>query len=236
MFNGSSNGASESEEVEKSTAGNLTNRLGLQGQDGVISLSRQSMLGALGGWLGVVEAISPSLVFVIVLSLSKDALAAVICAVAVSASFLLLQIFRRKPLTQAIAGAVGIAISAFLPLREGGQPADYFVQGFFTNAAYLSALLISILIRWPLVGVLVGLLTGQGSSWRTNKALRRRYQGATFIWIGLFSSRLLVQVPLYFAQATELLGVFRIAMGVPLYALCIWFTWLTLRGVINQKS
>lgn len=221
----------KSSEREKAAA-----RLGLADENGQLSLSKQSLLSSVGGWLGIVEAVLPALVFVTVLSLTKQAVPAVISAVSISVFFLALQIVRKKPLTQAIAGGVGIAISAFLPLREGGQAADYFLQGFFTNAAYLAALLISLVVRWPLIGVLVGLLTGQGSSWRKNKQLLRRYQAATLIWVGLFSSRLLVQVPLYFADATETLGLFRIAMGVPLYALCIWLTWLLLRGVLNQRG
>jgi hypothetical protein len=162
--------------------------------------------------------------------------AAVIAAVSTSVFFLILQIVRKKPLTQAIAGALGIAISAFLPLRDGGHAADYFLQGFFTNAAYLAVLTVSLVVRWPLIGVLIGLLVGDNKTWRQNKSKVRRFQAATLAWVALFSARLLVQVPLYFAGQTELLGIFRIAMGVPLYALCIWFTWLLVRGVINQRQ
>jgi hypothetical protein len=209
-------------------------RLGLQNEQGQLSISKNSVLGAIGGWLGIVESILPALVFVTILSLTKNTVAAVVSAVSISAFFLILQIIRKKPLTQAIAGAVGIGISAFLPLREGGQAADYFVQGFFTNAIYASVLLISVIVRWPIVGLLVGALLGDVKSWRSDKALARRYQIATILWIGLFSARLVVQVPLYFAGQTELLGIFRIAMGVPLYALCIWFTWLLIRGSVSK--
>lgn len=210
-------------------------RLGLQNEQGQLSISKNSVLGAIGGWLGIVESILPALVFVTILSLTKNTVAAVLSAVSISAFFLLLQVIRKKPLTQAIAGAIGIGISAFLPLREGGQAADYFVQGFFTNAIYATVLLISVIIRWPIVGLLVGALLGDVKAWRSDKPLARRYQIATFLWIGLFSARLLVQVPLYFAGQTELLGIFRIAMGVPLYALCIWFTWLLIRGSVSKS-
>lgn len=209
-------------------------RLGLQNEQGQLSISKNSVLSAIGGWLGIVESILPALVFVTILSTTKNTVAAVVSAVSISAFFLILQIIRKKPLTQAIAGAIGIGISAFLPLREGGQAADYFVQGFFTNAIYASVLLISVIVRWPIVGLLVGALLGDAKSWRGDKPLARRYQIATFLWIGLFSARLIVQVPLYFAGQTELLGVFRIAMGVPLYVLCIWFTWLLIRGSVSK--
>lgn len=210
-------------------------RLGLHNESGELSINKQSVLGAVGGWIGIVESILPALVFVSVLASTKNTVVSVISAASISAFFLILQIVRKRPLTQAIAGALGIAISAFLPLRDGGHAADYFLQGFFTNAAYLAVLIFSLLIRWPIIGVLIGLLVGDSKTWRTNKSKMFRFQAATLVWVGLFSARLLVQVPLYFAGQTELLGIFRISMGVPLYALCIWFTWLLVRGVINQR-
>ena len=214
-------------------AKNHAARLGLQDVNGEINISRQSVTAALGGGFGIIESILPSLAFVTTLSLTSQLLLAVVISASLSAVFLLIQIIRRKPITQAIAGAIGIAISAFLPLREGGKAADYFLQGFFTNGAYLTVLVTSLLVRWPLVGVLVGLLLGKGGSWRRNKSQVRRFQAATLIWVALFSSRLIVQVPLYFANQTEALGLMRVFMGVPLYALCIWFTWLLVKPVVQ---
>ena len=49
------------------------------------------------------------------------------------------------------------------------------------------------------------------------------------MWAGLFSLRLAVQLPLYLAGAVVALGVARIAMGVPLFAIGIWLTWLLMR-------
>ena len=222
-------------EKDQAAKPSTANRLGLHNEAGELSINKQSVLSAVGGWLGIIESVLPGMIFVLVLAISKQTVAAVVAAVSTSAFFLILQIVRKKPLTQAIAGALGIAISAFLPLRDGGHAADYFLQGFFTNAAYVAVLTVSLMVRWPLVGVLIGLLLGDNKTWRQNKSKVRRFQAATLVWVALFSARLLVQVPLYFAGQTELLGIFRIAMGVPLYALCIWFTWLLVRGVINQR-
>lgn len=210
-------------------------RLGLHNQDGKLNLTKTSLLASVGGPLGIAEAIIPSTVFVIMIAITKNTVASVLTAAGLSAIFLIRQIIAKKPLTQAIAGAVGIAISAFLPLREGGQAADYFIQGFITNAVYFAVLSASVLVRWPIIGVLAGLLLGEGTAWRKDKAQLRRFTVATLVWIALFAGRLIVQVPLYFAQQTELLGIFRIAMGTPLYALCIWFTWLLIRGIITTR-
>lgn len=224
---------SNSANLSKSAA--AAKRLGLKSEDGTTSFDRQSLLAGVGGWLGIIESITPSLAFVTAFSISKDIVLSVAIAGSIALAFIALQLIKRKPVTNAIAGAIGIAISAYLPLREGGQPADYFVQGFFTNAIYLLVLGISVLIRWPIIGVLVGLLVGSGSKWRKDKSQLRRFSVVTALWMGLFGGRLAVQLPLYFAGQTEALGIARIAMGVPLYAFCIWMSWLLLKGVLTAR-
>jgi Protein of unknown function (DUF3159) len=215
---------------------NAMRRLGIQEKDGVATLDRESLMASLGGWLGIIQSSIPAALFVLVFALTKETVAAVVVSLGVSTGFVVLQIITRKPLTQAIAGALGIALSAYLTLRDGGHPADYFVQGFITNIAYGSALALSVLVRWPLIGFLVGLLKGEPLGWRTDKKLLRRADLATMLFVALFSLRLLVQLPLYFANQIEGLGIARVAMGVPLYALCIWLSWLLLRSSISATK
>ena len=215
---------------------NAMRRLGIQEKDGVATLDRESLMASLGGWLGIIQSSIPAALFVLVFALTKETVAAVVVALSVSTGFVVLQIITRKPLTQAIAGALGIALSAYLTLRDGGHPADCFVQGFITNIAYGSALALSVLVRWPLIGFLVGLLKGEPLGWRTDKKLLRRADLATMLFVALFSLRLLVQLPLYFANQIEGLGIARVAMGVPLYALCIWLSWLLLRSSISATK
>lgn len=215
---------------------NAMRRLGIQEKDGVATLDRESLMASLGGWLGIIQSSIPAALFVLVFALTKETVAAVVASFGVSTGFVVMQIITRKPLTQAIAGALGIALSAYLTLRDGGHPADYFVQGFITNIAYGSALAVSLLVRWPLIGFLVGLFKGEPLGWRTDKKLLRRADLATMLFVALFSLRLLVQLPLYFANQIEGLGIARVAMGVPLYALCIWLSWLLLRSSISATK
>ena len=207
-------------------------KLGIHEKDGVATLDRESLMNSVGGWLGIIQSSVPAALFVLVFALSKNTVAAVVVSLAVSTSFVVLQLVTRKPLTQAIAGALGIALSAYLTLRDGGHPADYFIQGFFTNVAYGLVLAISILVRWPVIGFLVGLFRSEPLGWRSDKKLLRRADLATALFVALFSLRLAVQLPLYFANQIEALGIARVAMGVPLYALCIWLSWLLLRSSI----
>ncbi len=135
------------------------------------------------------------------------------------------------PVTQALGGVVGVVIGVVWAWRSG-QAQDYFAFGLWTNAAYAVALLVSVLVRWPVVGIVVALLRQEGFGWRTDPALRprlRRYTAATWLWIGLFVARLAVQVPLYVDASTAWLGTARLVMGVPLWALALWVTWLLVR-------
>lgn len=201
-----------------------------------VTFSSKSLISGMGGSLGIVESIAPGFVFLTIWSFSKNAAAAAIAASATAFSFIAYRLLTRKTATQALAGAAGVVITAFMVLRDGGQAADYFVPGFFTNAAYATVLLLSVLIRWPIIGVLVGALTGNLSGWRRTPIKMRIFTFATLLWVAMFALRLFVQLPLYFTSQIEALGVARLVMGLPLYAMTIWLTWLMVRRVVTDKN
>lgn len=209
-------------------------RLGIRLEDGVAVFDAKSLLASLGGWWGIVEATIPPTAFLVIYSLTVNVLLAVIVAGALSLASLVKQILTKKTLTQALAGAALIAISAWLALS--GQPKDYYLTGFFTNGIYGSVLLISIAVRWPVIGLLVGFFKGWGFSWRTNRGLLTRFDLVTGMWVGLFALRLLIELPLFFSNNLQALGIAKLILSQPAYAVVLWFTWLSLRSVILTKS
>ena len=209
---------------------NVAKRLGLESTENGYELNRKSLVDSIGGPLGIVEAVLPATLFSFTYALSKDALNAVIVAASSSLVFIAIRLIQRKALTQAIVGALAIALAAFLALRDGGQAADYFIPGFITNASYGGVLLISVLVRRPIVGYVAQLLFGlQG--WREDKPTYRRLRLVTLIWVGFFAARLTVQLPLYFANAVEALALARAIMGAPAYAGLLALTWVLLRRI-----
>lgn len=207
-------------------------RLGVTAENGNLSLDSKSLLAGMGGWLGVVETILPSVLFGTSFAISGRALLSVILAGGTSVAFILFRLVTKKSASSALIGAIAVGFAAWLALREGGQAVDYFIPGFITNAVYGSVLLLSILVRWPIIGVLVELLRGHNMQWRKNRRMLTIYSLVTAFWVGFFSLRLAVQLPLYFAGNTELLATARVAMGPPLYALVILSTWLMLRATV----
>lgn len=207
-------------------------KLGVSSADGKLSLDGRSVLEGMGGKLGIAETILPSVLFGSSFAITGQALIAVSLAGGTSALFIVYRLITRRSASSALVGALAVGFAAWLALREGGQAVDYFIPGFITNAVYAIALLVSILVRWPLIGVLVELLRGQGTLWRKDRKIVTVYSLVTGLWVGFFSLRLAVQVPLYVSGSAELLAAARVAMGPPLYAGVILVTWLILRATV----
>lgn len=190
---------------------------------------------ALGGWRGIIDSGTPTVVFVVVfLVTSRDLAVSIWAAVGAGVAIALWRLMRRESLQQIAAGLVGVGISAFVASRtQTGE--GYFIPGLLQNIGYGLAFLISILVGWPLIGVIVGFLTGQGVAWRGDKQLRRAYAAASWIWVGLFGLRIAVQGPLYLAGMVGPLGFAKIIMGVPLFIAAGYFTYLVLRPVFAQR-
>jgi Protein of unknown function (DUF3159) len=184
---------------------------------------------ALGGRHGIVDSSLPGLAFVIAYTASGQNLdAAIWTAVGVGAVLFAIRLVRRETLQFAIAGFVGVAIAAFVA-KQTGRAEDFFLPGLLLNIAYATAYFVSIVIRWPLIGVIIGPLVGEGMEWRKDPKLMKAYTRASWIWVGLFAVRLAVQLPLYLADELVALGVAKTAMGFPVFAVAVWLSYLVLR-------
>lgn len=193
-----------------------------------------SLLKAVGGIRGLIEAILPGLGFLVTYTFTGDVVASVLAPVAVSAVFVIVRLVQKTPATQAFAGLAGVGISAVLALMTG-RAEDNFVPGLIINVVSVLVLLVSIAVRWPLIGVIVGLLAND-PHWRQDANKRRVLYIATWLWVGLFSARLLVQAPLYFSSNTEWLAATKLLMGVPLYAGMLWVTWMLVRWAYRPPA
>ncbi|MDD7466037.1 MAG: DUF3159 domain-containing protein [Actinomycetaceae bacterium] len=185
-------------------------------------------LEAVGGWRGIVESVLPTVVFLVIYVITHATMMAVLIALALAVLAILVRALQRVPITPALGGLLAMGVSAFLAWRTG-EAANVFLWGILTNVAYGAVLCVSILARWPLLGVAIALFRSEGMSWRTEPELshvRARYYRITWIWVGLFAIRLAVQLPLYYAQLTEALGVAKLVLGLPLFALAAWFSWM----------
>jgi hypothetical protein len=194
----------------------------------------RALWGAVGGTRGLVEALLPGIGFLVVYTLTQNLVWSVSAPVTVAIGFIAARLIQRSPLTPAIAGLVGIAASAGVALWSG-RAEDNFLLGFIVNGVWIAGLLISLMIRRPLVGVVAGLLA-EDPRWHDDVATRRVATWATWMWVGMFSLRLSVQLPLYWAGAVSTLAMWKLLLGVPLYAAVLWITWLLMRAVYRGRD
>jgi predicted membrane-bound spermidine synthase len=138
----------------------------------------------------------------------------------------------RSPMAPAIAGALGIALTSILSLVTN-RAENNFLPGIVINSVMLLVLVISIAVRWPLVGVLIGMLMGD-TEWRADKIKRRALTLATWIWVLPSAIRVAIQVPLYLIERADLLAATKLLTGIPLYLAALWVTWLLVRAVYHK--
>jgi hypothetical protein len=194
-----------------------------------------SLLRAIGGVRGLIESLLPGLAFLAIYTLTKDLTPSVVAPVIVAVAFIVVRAVTRSPVMPAVTGLLGVAVSAALALFTG-RAEDNFLPGLIINAVSLVVLLASIVARWPLIGIIVGLLTGDATGWRADRAKFRVVLVATWCWVALFALRLGVEVPLYLTSQAAALGSAKLILGVPLYAGMLWVTWLLVRTAFGHSK
>jgi len=191
---------------------------------------RVDVLRSAGGVQGIAESIVPGLVFLVAFTVTRELTLSLVAALASAAVFTVVRLVQRRPLTQALAGVAGVGISAWLA-NTTGKAEDFYLPGFFTNGAYILAMVLSIAVKWPVAGLLFGFIRNEGVEWRKEPARVKAYRLGTWIIVAVLALRLIVQVPLYLMGTDGLaaLATTRLIMGAPLYILGIWVAWLVTR-------
>ena len=191
---------------------------------------RLDLLEEIGGPQGIADSSIPAIVFVTVYALGGNRISlAGICAIVAGLAIAALRLVKGESLRFAVAGFAGVAIAAFLADRTG-RAEDFFLPGLLFNAAYGAAFLISILIRRPLLGVILGPTLGrEGPAWRDDPRQLRAYSRASWVWVGVFATRLAVQLPFYLAGSLVALGIAKTVMGLPIFALGIGLSYVILK-------
>ncbi|MBH0009241.1 DUF3159 domain-containing protein [Salinibacterium sp. SWN1162] len=194
-----------------------------------------ALLAAMGGIRGLVESILPGLAFLVIFTITQELVASVVAPVVVALGFVVARVVSRTPVSSALVGVLGVALSAGLALITG-RAEDNFVLGFVINSLFLIAILVSVIARRPLVGLIATFLVPSAADWREDKAKFRVALIATVLWAALFALRLAVELPLYFAEATQALATAKLLLGVPLYAGVLWVTWLLMRTAYGRSE
>jgi hypothetical protein len=200
--------------------------------DTVEAVVRRQLAAALGGRRGMVEAAVPTLLFTLTWLTQRDLGLALTVSVGAAAVLLLVRLVQRSTPQFVLNALFGIGIGwVFVRLAasrggdEDAQALAYFLPGILYNTAYAAVFAFTCLISWPVVGFMVGSVTGDPTAWRQDKQVVRLCVRLTWLLALPCAVRVAVQAPIWLAAhagtievdtAVAALGVLKIVLGWPL--------------------
>lgn len=210
--------------------------------DTVEALVRQQLADAFGGVRGFAEAAVPTLLFTILWLSTRDLQLGLVVSVAATVVLLVARIVQRSTVQFVMNALVGIGVGwlfVHLSARSGGSVDDqalaYFLPGILYSAGYTVVVGLSCLVRWPLMGFLIGTVTGDLTGWRDNDQVVRLCTRLTWLLVLPGAIGVLLQGPVWLAghsgamgagTAVALLAGLRLGLGWPLriasFAAMIW--------------
>lgn len=202
------------------------------GDQTVEAVVRHQLAKALGGRRGMLEAAVPTIAFTVLFLTMHDLRLAVLVSLGCALVLLLVRLVQRSTPQFVLNSLVGIGIGALFAWRAargGGDAGDqalaYFLPGILYNAGYAVVMVLTIVTRWPVVGFMVGSVTGDPTAWHSDRAVVRLCSQLTWLLVLPCVLRVVVQAPMYLAgrngwwadsAAVAALGTAKLVMGWPL--------------------
>lgn len=169
-----------------------------------------------GGPSGLIQSAIPSLIFVSVQSVFGIGAGSTI-AIAAALLILIARRIRRLTIRPAIGGVVGVVISSVIAYRTG-DARDYFLPDIWGYAICAVVLAVSVLVRWPLAGVVWSALNGTSMQWRTDRKARTGYSIATATAVVAFVLRAATLLWFYRQGEAGAMALMRVVVSYPMWA------------------
>ena len=202
------------------------------GADTVEAVVRQQLSKALGGRRGMAEAAVPTILFTLTWLTQRDLDLALKVSVGAAIVLLVVRLVQRSTVQFVVNALFGIAIGWYFVHRSaasGGSEQDqalaYFLPGILYNSGYAVVLALTCLIGWPLVGFMVGSITGDPTAWHQDRQVVKLCTRLTWLLVAPCVLRVAIQAPLWLAGSSgsidpdtvvAVLGVSKIVLGWPL--------------------
>jgi len=195
---------------------------------------RAKILSALGGTRGLIDSGIPSVLFLVVFNFGHHLRTALIASIALSVVLTIMRVLKRESLQHALSGLFGIAVCALFA-GHSGKASAFYLPSIYKNIAFLILYATANLLRFPLLGLVIGPIIGENLEWRKNVARRKAYTNAGWLWVAMFALRIAIQYPLYRANKLNELGVANFFLGYPLYLIVLWGSWQIIRRTPSVK-
>lgn len=198
----------------------------------VEAVIRAQLSTALGGRRGMLEAATPTILFTVLWLTTRDLRVALSVSIGAAVLLLVVRIVQRSSVQFVVNALFGIGIGWFFVQRSaagGGSAEDqalaYFLPGILYNSGYAVALALTCIVGWPLVGFMVGSVTGELTAWHEDRQVVRLCTWLTWLLVLPCIVRVALQGPIWLAgssggldaeTAIAALGVLKIVLGWPL--------------------
>jgi hypothetical protein len=193
---------------------------------------RESLGEVLGGRRGALDASIPPLAFVVGwLAANQSIGIGAASAIVVSALLGTVRLVTGGKVTALVVSVAGVTAAALVALHTG-RAQDFFLLRLMSNGASALLWAASIVVRWPLLGVVAGFVMGQKTKWRKDPDLVKAYGRASWVWVLLqYTLRVVVWGLLWWAGEVVALGVVTVVLSWPLVAATI-----AVSGVVLFRS
>ncbi|RYB92134.1 DUF3159 domain-containing protein [Nocardioides oleivorans] len=178
------------------------------------------------------EAAVPTILFTATWLSMRDLQLALYVSIGAALVLLAIRLVQRSTVQFVLNALFGIGIGWYFVHRSaasGGseqeQALAYFLPGLLYNGGYAVVLAFTCLIGWPLVGFMVGSITGDPTAWHSDKQVVRLCSRLTWLLVAPCILRVAIQAPIWIAggnggmdpdTAVAALGVLKIVLGWPL--------------------
>ena len=217
------------------------------GEETVEAVVRAQLTKALGGRRGMAEAAVPTILFTVTWLALRDMPIAIMVSVGAALALLLIRLVQRSSVQFVLNALFGIGIGWYFAHRAaaaGGSAEDqalaYFLPGILYNGGYAVVLATTCLVGWPLVGFMVGSITGDPTQWHQDRQVVKLCSRLTWLLVLPCVVRVAAQAPVWLAgssgsldadTAVATLGVLKIVLGWPLQLAALGsMVWLLARN------
>lgn len=176
---------------------------------------RYQLNKSLGGARGMIESALPFIAFTVAWVVSRQLYPAIAAAVGTAILLAVIRLVQRQSIKYVVQAVIPTAIAVLIATRTG-RAQDVFLPGILYNGALAVISLLTVVIRKPLVGFIIGAAVGDPIGWTRDRGLVRMTSKLTLVLAVPYVARFVIQLPLFLAGQVVLLGIAKVVLGWPM--------------------
>ena len=191
---------------------------------------RYQLSQSLGGARGMIESALPFIAFTIAWVVARQLYPAIAAAVVTALLLAGIRLIQRQSIKYVVQAVIPTAIAVLIATRTG-RAQDIFLPGILYNGALAVLSLVTVAVRKPLVGFIIGAAVGDPTGWTRDRGLVKMTSKLTLVLAVPYITRFVIQLPLFLSGQVILLGVAKVVLGWP-----ILIAALTVIGLMLSKG